>query len=57
MNTYFPDASWHQLAADLVKAAEHPADPESEIKIALAAAGIMPESCRGDCEGGVQKAA
>lgn len=57
MNLFIADNAWHQLAADLMKAAEHPVDPESEIKIVLAAAGVMPECCREDCEGEVLRAA
>ena len=50
MNTYLADEIWQRLASDLNEAAQHPADPESELKLILAAAGIMPESCRDDCE-------
>jgi hypothetical protein len=57
MNFFLADDAWHQLAADLMKAAENPADPETEIKIVLAAAGVMPECCREDCEGEVLRAA
>lgn len=49
-NHYLADEVWHRLAADLVEAAQHPADPESAIKMALANAGVMPEGCRDDCE-------
>ena len=56
-NAYFPDAVWQRLAEDLVKAADHPLDPESAVKEVLACAGIMPECCREDCENEVQIAA
>ncbi|RBP86333.1 hypothetical protein DFO80_12016 [Rhodobacter sp. 140A] len=47
-NHYLADEVWHRLAADLVEAAQHPADPESAIKMALANAGVMPASCEED---------
>ncbi|WP_183077522.1 hypothetical protein [Paenirhodobacter hankyongi] len=56
-NIYLSDEVWHRLAADLVEAAQHPADPESAVKIVLANAGVMPEGCRDDCEGVAQIAA
>lgn len=49
-NHYLADEVWHRLAADLVEAAQHPADPESAIKMALAAHGVMPECTREDHE-------
>lgn len=49
-NTYLADEVWHRLAADLVEAAQHPADPESAVKIVLAAHGVMPACTRDDCE-------
>ena len=51
MNHYLPDHAWQRLAEDLLQAAQHPVDPESEVKIVLANAGVMPVSCEADCEG------
>lgn len=50
MNFYLADDAWLKLAADLVKAADHPADPETAVKEILANANIMPESSRADVE-------
>lgn len=50
-NTYYPDHHWKHLAHDLVAAATDPADPLSAVKEIMASAGIMPLSCREDCEG------
>lgn len=57
MNFYLADDTWHQLAADLVIAAEHPVDPESAVKELLACANIMPECTRVDFEEEAQNAA
>jgi len=56
-NHYLADDLWQRLAEDLGLAAQHPADPESAIKEALANAGVMPACCREDCEGVEQIAA
>lgn len=49
-NTYYPDHHWNRLAHNLVVAATDPADPLSAVKEIMANAGIMPLSCREDCE-------
>lgn len=56
-NHYLAGDLWQRLAADLVKAADHPVDAESAVKEVLSCAGIMPECCREDCENVVQIAA
>lgn len=49
-NVYLPDEVWNGLSAELLEASKERLDPQSAIKIGLAAAGVMPESCREDCE-------
>lgn len=50
-NTYLPTDTWKALSADILEASKDRADPQSEIEIVLAQFGLMPESCREDCEG------
>lgn len=49
-NHYMPTNKWAALSAALLTASQDAADPETQINFVLAEYGIMPESCRDDCE-------
>lgn len=49
-NTYMPTDKWAALSAELLTASKDAADPVTQIHYVLAEYGIMPESCREDCE-------